>query len=70
VQLFDQAWFMRRFSAPPGMTGLWQVSGRSNLGFDDWVTLDLKYIDEWSMTMDLKILALTLPTVLRGTGAA
>ena len=70
VQLFDQAWFMRRFSAPPGMTGLWQVSGRSNLGFDDWVTLDLKYIDEWSIGMDIRILALTVPTVLKGVGAA
>ena len=70
VQLFDQAWFMRRFSAPPGMTGLWQVSGRSNLGFDDWVTLDLKYIDEWSLALDLKILAKTIPTVMRGVGAA
>ncbi len=69
VQLFEEAWFMRRFSAPPGMTGLWQVSGRSNLGFDDWVTLDLKYIDEWSLALDLKILAKTLPTVLRGVGA-
>ena len=70
VQLFDQAWFMRRFSAPPGMTGLWQVSGRSNLGFDDWVTLDLKYIDEWSLALDLQILARTIPTVVRGVGAA
>ncbi|HEX7240930.1 MAG TPA: sugar transferase [Longimicrobiaceae bacterium] len=70
VQLFDQAWFMRRFSAPPGMTGLWQVSGRSNLGFDDWVTLDLKYIDEWSLALDLRILARTVPVVVRGVGAS
>lgn len=69
VQLFDQAWFMRRFSAPPGMTGLWQVSGRSELGFDDWVALDLKYIDEWSLGLDLQILARTVPVVLRGVGA-
>lgn len=69
VQLFDQAWFMRRFSAPPGMTGLWQVSGRSNLGFDDWVALDLKYIDEWSLALDMKILARTLPVVVQGVGA-
>jgi lipopolysaccharide/colanic/teichoic acid biosynthesis glycosyltransferase len=52
------------------MTGLWQVSGRSNLGFDDWVTLDLKYIDEWSLALDMKILAKTIPTVLRGVGAS
>ncbi|HEX8430127.1 MAG TPA: sugar transferase [Longimicrobium sp.] len=69
VQLFDQAWFMRRFSAPPGITGLWQVSGRSNLGFDDWVALDLKYIDEWSLVMDMRILAKTIPSVVRGVGA-
>ncbi len=70
VKLFDQAWFMRRFSAPPGMTGLWQVSGRSDLGFDDWVTLDLKYIDEWSLALDLRILARTVPTVIACAGAA
>ena len=60
---------MRRFSAPPGMTGLWQVSGRSQLGFDDWVALDLKYIDEWSLGLDLQILARTFPAVFRGVGA-
>jgi lipopolysaccharide/colanic/teichoic acid biosynthesis glycosyltransferase len=70
VQLFDQAWFMRRFSAPPGMTGLWQVSGRSNLGFDDWVTLDLKYIDEWSLALDMKILAKTIPPCCAEWGRA
>ena len=70
VQLFDQAWFMRRFSVAPGVTGLWQISGRSNLGFDDWVTLDLKYIDDWSLALDLKILAKTVPAVVRGVGAA
>jgi len=70
VQLFDQAWFMRRFSVAPGVTGLWQISGRSNLGFDDWVTLDLKYIDDWSLVLDLKILAKTVPAVVRGVGAA
>jgi exopolysaccharide biosynthesis polyprenyl glycosylphosphotransferase len=61
---------MRRFSVKPGMTGLWQVSGRSNTSFGDWMTLDLKYIDEWSPWLDCKILARTLPAVLRGTGAA
>ena len=70
VQLFDQAWFMRRFSVAPGITGLWQISGRSNLGFDDWVALDLKYIDEWSLGMDVRILANTFPAVVRGVGAA
>ncbi len=69
VQLFEEAWFMRRFSVAPGITGLWQISGRSNLGFDDWVTLDLKYIDEWSLALDLKILVNTVPVVARGVGA-
>lgn len=70
VQLFDEPWFMRRFSVRPGLTCLWQISGRSNLGFDDWVVLDLKYIDEWSLGMDLRILAKTIPAVVRGVGAA
>ncbi|HEU4648714.1 MAG TPA: sugar transferase [Gemmatimonadales bacterium] len=70
VGLFSEAWLMRRFSVRPGITGLWQVSGRSNLAFEDWVALDLKYIDEWSLTLDFGILARTVPVVLRGTGAA
>jgi exopolysaccharide biosynthesis polyprenyl glycosylphosphotransferase len=70
VGLFSEAWLMRRFSVRPGITGLWQVSGRSNLAFEDWVTLDLKYIDEWSLALDLGILARTVSVVLRGTGAA
>jgi exopolysaccharide biosynthesis polyprenyl glycosylphosphotransferase len=70
VGLFSEAWLMRRFSVRPGITGLWQVSGRSNLAFEDWVALDLKYIDEWSLTLDFDILARTVPVVLRGTGAA
>ena len=53
----------------PGITGLWQVSGRSNLAFADWVSLDLKYIDTWSPMLDLKILLKTVPAVLSGRGA-
>jgi exopolysaccharide biosynthesis polyprenyl glycosylphosphotransferase len=60
---------MRRFSVPPGVTGLWQVSGRSNLPFTRWVVLDLEYIDGWSLGLDFKILAKTLPAVLKGHGA-
>jgi lipopolysaccharide/colanic/teichoic acid biosynthesis glycosyltransferase len=60
---------MRRFSVRPGITGLWQVSGRSDLDFDEWIRLDLRYIDEWSLGLDLRILARTLPAVLQGTGA-
>jgi lipopolysaccharide/colanic/teichoic acid biosynthesis glycosyltransferase len=54
----------------PGITGLWQVSGRSTLGFDQWITLDLQYIDHWSLPLDFTILARTIPAVIRGTGAA
>ena len=61
---------MRRFSVRPGLTCLWQISGRSDVGFDEWIRLDLKYIDEWSIPMDLIILAKTIPAVMRGTGAS
>jgi len=70
VGRFSEAWLMRRFSVKPGLTCLWQVSGRSNVSFDHWIALDLHYIDNWSLQMDLKILAKTIPAVLRGTGAA
>ena len=60
----------RRLSVRPGLTCLWQISGRSNVkDFRDWVRLDLEYIDNWTLWLDLKILLLTLPAVLRGTGA-
>ncbi|SEC61207.1 sugar transferase [Terriglobus roseus] len=61
---------MRRFSVKPGMTGLWQVSGRSSLDFSGWMTLDLSYIDEWSLGLDLRILAQTFPAVMKGRGAS
>ena len=53
----------------PGITGLWQVSGRSNMLWDDAVRLDLYYVENWSITLDLMILARTVTTVLRGGGA-
>ena len=53
----------------PGMTGLWQVSGRSDLSWEDTVRLDLYYVDNWSMMQDLMILARTLSAVLAGRGA-
>lgn len=59
----------RRLSMRPGITCLWQVGGRNNIGFDDWVRLDIKYIDSWSLSNDFKILLRTIPTVLRGTGS-
>ena len=67
---FDQDWQRRRFSVRPGITCLWQVSGRSSLPFEQWMELDLQYMDEWSLWLDLKILARTIPVVLKGTGAA
>ena len=70
VGRFSEAWLMRRFSVKPGLTCLWQISGRSNVSFDRWIELDLHYIDHWSLEMDLKILARTIPAVLKGTGAA
>jgi exopolysaccharide biosynthesis polyprenyl glycosylphosphotransferase len=60
----------RRFSVKPGLTCLWQVSGRNNIKeFDDWVRLDLEYIDNWSIWLDLKIIILTIPAVLFVRGA-
>src|SRR6185295_1351251 len=69
VHKFEASWLMRRFSVVPGMTGLWQVSGRSELTFQDWVQLDLRYIDEWSLRLDLTLLLRTLPAVLQARGA-
>jgi len=69
VGLFAEGWLMRRFSMRPGLTCLWQISGRSDLDFDRWVALDLAYIDNWSLRLDAKILLQTIPAVLKGTGA-
>ena len=67
---FNQDWHRRRFSVFPGITCLWQVSGRSKLSFDKWMELDMQYIDHWSLWLDFKILAKTIPMVLKGSGAA
>jgi exopolysaccharide biosynthesis polyprenyl glycosylphosphotransferase len=69
-QLFDQDWQRRRFSVKPGITCLWQIHGRNSIPFERWMELDMQYIDTWSLWLDLKILARTVPAVLRGTGAA
>ncbi len=60
----------RRFSVRPGLTCLWQVNGRSKLTFEQWMELDLQYIDKWTLWLDLKILFKTIPAVMKGTGAA
>ena len=67
---FDKDWHRRRFSVRPGITCLWQISGRSNISFDRWMELDMEYIDNWSLWMDIKILLGTIPAVLRGSGAS
>jgi exopolysaccharide biosynthesis polyprenyl glycosylphosphotransferase len=67
---FSEDWQRRRFSVRPGITCLWQVKGRSNIDFDHWMKLDLEYMDQWSIWLDLKILAQTIPAVLKGSGAA
>ena len=62
-------WHRRRYAVLPGMTGLWQISGRSGLTFDDLVRLDFTYIENWSIWLDITIIAKTIPAVLRGRGA-
>ncbi len=62
-------WQRRRLSVKPGITCLWQVSGRNEIDFHEWMKLDLHYIDNWSLLLDLKILLRTFPVVLLGKGA-
>jgi exopolysaccharide biosynthesis polyprenyl glycosylphosphotransferase len=70
VRRFDDLAHRRRLSVKPGITCLWQVSGRNNVkDFRDWVRLDLEYIDNWTIWLDFKILLRTIPVVLLGTGA-
>jgi exopolysaccharide biosynthesis polyprenyl glycosylphosphotransferase len=69
VLLFSEATLMRRFTVKPGITGLWQVSGRSTLGFEKWIEMDFNYIDTWSLALDFQILARTVRAVFKGTGA-
>jgi exopolysaccharide biosynthesis polyprenyl glycosylphosphotransferase len=63
-------WHRRRLSMKPGLTCLWQVSGRNDIDFDRWMELDLQYIDNWSPGLDMKILLRTIPAVLSGKGAS
>jgi lipopolysaccharide/colanic/teichoic acid biosynthesis glycosyltransferase len=60
----------RRLSMRPGLTCLWQVSGRNDVQFDEWMRLDLEYIDSWSMSQDLRILLRTVPQVLFARGSS
>ncbi|MBD5634820.1 MAG: sugar transferase [Candidatus Eremiobacteraeota bacterium] len=68
VDHYDE-YALRRLTVKPGVTCLWQISGRSNLGFDEWMRLDNAYIDSWTPLADLAIIARTVPAVLRGEGA-
>lgn len=65
-----ESWHLRRIlEAKPGITGLWQVEGRSKTSFDDMVRLDLRYVQNWSLMLDLKILIKTIKEVLHSSGA-
>jgi len=64
-----ESWHRRRSNVLPGMTGLWQIAGRSDLSFDDLVRLDFYYLENWSLWLDITILARTIPAVVARRGA-
>jgi lipopolysaccharide/colanic/teichoic acid biosynthesis glycosyltransferase len=64
-----QGWQRRRLCRKPGITGLWQVSGRNQIDFNQWMNMALEYIDHWSLWLDIKILLKTILVVLTGKGA-
>jgi exopolysaccharide biosynthesis polyprenyl glycosylphosphotransferase len=64
-----QEWHKRRLSVSPGITGLWQVSGRSDLTFDEMVLLDIYYVENWNLFLDMSILLRSVPAVIRARGA-
>jgi exopolysaccharide biosynthesis polyprenyl glycosylphosphotransferase len=64
-----ERWQRRRLSMKPGLTGLWQVSGRNEVDFETWMRMDLDYIDRWSLWLDLRIILRTIPSVLSRRGA-
>jgi exopolysaccharide biosynthesis polyprenyl glycosylphosphotransferase len=65
-----EAWQRRRLSVRPGLTCVWQVSGRNQISFEEWMLLDMQYIDHWSLTQDLQLILKTFPVVLTGRGAS
>jgi exopolysaccharide biosynthesis polyprenyl glycosylphosphotransferase len=67
---FSEDWQRRRFSVRPGITCLWQIKGRNTIPFDQWMELDLQYLDQWSFWLDLRILVRTIQVVVTGVGAA
>jgi lipopolysaccharide/colanic/teichoic acid biosynthesis glycosyltransferase len=64
-----EPWHRQRLEVKPGITGLWQVSGRSHIGFDDWMRLDIEYLRCRSWSTDLRILFKTIPAVIARKGA-
>ena len=68
VEKYDE-WEAKRMNVKQGLTGLWQISGRSDLSFEEMARLDLYYIQNWSIEMDVKILLKTIPVMLFGKGA-
>jgi exopolysaccharide biosynthesis polyprenyl glycosylphosphotransferase len=68
VETYEE-WHCKRLAVSPGLTGLWQVSGRSELSFDEMVIYDIHYIQNWSLGLDFRILLRTIPAVLNGRGA-
>ena len=68
VSLYS-SWQRRRSSMKPGITCLWQTKGRNKIGFEEWMKMDLEYLDSWSLWLDFKILMKTIPVVLFGIGA-
>jgi exopolysaccharide biosynthesis polyprenyl glycosylphosphotransferase len=65
-----EAWQRRRLSVRPGITCVWQVSGRDTIGFEEWMYLDMQYIDNWSLAQDFQLVFKTVPVVLFGKGAS
>jgi exopolysaccharide biosynthesis polyprenyl glycosylphosphotransferase len=68
VDGIEKRWQKRRFSMRPGLTCLWQIGGRNQVRFDEWMKLDLEYIDQWSIQLDIYIIVKTIPAVIKGTG--
>jgi exopolysaccharide biosynthesis polyprenyl glycosylphosphotransferase len=66
---FSKDWHRKRFSVLPGITCFWQVNGRNNVSFAEWMKMDMKYIDDWKFSVDLKILLKTIPAIIRKEGA-
>ncbi|MDZ7369670.1 MAG: sugar transferase [candidate division KSB1 bacterium] len=64
-----EVWQRRRLSLKPGITCIWQVSGRNKISFEEWMRMDLEYIDNWSLTLDFKLMLKTLAAVITGYGA-